>query len=87
MNHLNTDAITEHKNDDNGHNAVTVDNSNSKFDATNSSVCCCVLCRQLNNVVALLLPCCIAAGCSPFITCTITKAESVKMREMKLVDA
>jgi len=27
----------------------------------------------------LLLPCCIAAGCSPFITCTITLAGSVNM--------
>lgn len=27
--------------------------------------------------LALLLPCCIAAGCSPFMTCTTTEAESV----------
>lgn len=26
--------------------------------------------------LALLLPCCMAAGCSPFMTCTTTEAES-----------
>lgn len=28
--------------------------------------------------LALLLPCCMAAGCSPFMTCTTTEAESVE---------
>lgn len=28
--------------------------------------------------LALLLPCCMAAGCSPFMTCTPTEAESVE---------
>lgn len=28
--------------------------------------------------LALLLPCCMAAGCSPFMTCTTTEAESAE---------
>lgn len=38
-------------------------------------------------LLALLLPCCKWAGCSPFITCTITLAASASRRKGKVIIA
>lgn len=38
-------------------------------------------CSVLDRRLALLLPCCMAAGCSPLITCTTTDAESIRREE------
>lgn len=78
MNHLNAFTainiveIVKHKNDDTGKtndSVVIVDDNNNIFEPN-------VLQLFNRKLVALLFPCCIAAGCSPFITWTNTDAES-----------
>ena len=43
--------------------------------------------NDCDNVDALLLPCCMAAGCSPLITCTTTEAESVTKFNWNILNA
>jgi hypothetical protein len=60
---------------------IFVGDDKSHFDRWNVKKLSFLLRRYKCMLLLLLLPCCIAAGCSPFITCTMTLAGSVGEEE------